>query len=809
MIGHYIKIAIRNMSRQKMYAAVKIGGFAIGIAACLMIALLVKNELSYDTHYSSADRLYRLVGEFDNGGKIEKSVSFPAPMAKAVAKDFPTIEQAGRIMPNNLFGGAGSNQFRRADKQHNTYEEGFCFADQETLDLLDINMVYGDRTTALAKPFSIVISKRKAEKYFPGENPVGKVVYLNDSPKPIMIGGVMENFPATSHLQYDFFISLAGVSFWDGEQASWNASNYGIYLLMKPGTNIHDFEKQITQTVLRKYVVPEMQRKGSTEIEEVLKSSRLLMQPITDVHLKSYDIHDWEARGDIRFVWLFAAIASFILVIACINFLNLSTARSANRAKEVGLRKVIGSKRANLVRQFLTESILYSLISFLIAIIIAWSLLPLFNIMAGKELEIDWSEWMLLPILFLSATVVGVLAGLYPSFYLSAFKPISVLKGNLSRGFKNSSLRSGLVIFQFTTSLILLISTFVVYQQMQFISNSKIGYNKEQVVLIQGTNTLKEKTSALKNELLKLPEVSQVSVSDYLPVTGTKRNGNTFWKEGKVQEESGVTAQRWIVDHDYTKTLGMQMVAGRNFSKDMPTDSQSVIINQSMAGKIGYPDPVGKIITNGDQAFRVIGIVEDFNFETLKLQIEPLCMQLGNSNDLVSVRFKGNDIKSALTGIEKVWKDFLPHQSLRYVFLDESFAAMHAEVEKTSIIFTSFSVLAIIVACLGLFALASFMAEQRNKEISIRKVLGASISGLFAMLTGNFLKLIVISFLIAVPAAWWLMQRWLEDFAYRINIEWWVFAIAAFLLLLIALMTVSYQALKAALLNPIKSLRTE
>ncbi len=797
------------MSRQKMYAAVKIGGFAIGIAACLLIALLVKNELSYDTQYKNVNSLYRVIGEFDNNGKTEKGVSFPAPMAKALAKDFPAIEKAGRLMPNNLFDGAGSNQFRRADRQDNTYEQGFCFADQETLDLLEIKMVYGERKSALTKPFSIVLSRRKAEKYFPGEDPVGKVVYLNDMPKPITIGGVMENFPATSHLQYDFFISLAGVSFWDGEQQTWNASNYSIYLLLKPGIDIKAFEKQATQDVLKNYVVPNMQKQGSTEIDKLLKSARLKLQPIRDIHLKSYDIYDWEARGDKRFVWLFAAIACFILIIACINFLNLSTARSANRAKEVGLRKVIGSQRINLIKQFLTESILYSFLSFIIAVVLAITLLPLFNKMAGKQLSINWMAWWLIPALFLSAILIGLLAGVYPSFYLSAFKPIQVLKGKLSRGSKNSGMRGALVVFQFTTSMILLIGTLVIYRQMEFISKTKLGFDKEQVLMIQGTRTLNQKTASFKNELLKLPQVKNVSVSDYLPVQGTKRDGNTFWKEGKTREESGVPGQKWTVDHDYISTMGMKIIKGRNFSSQMPTDSQAVIINRTLAARIGYPDPLGKMITNGWQHFTIVGIVEDFHFASLKYEIEPLCMILGNSNDVVSVKVNSNNFKQTLTDITSVWKKFSPHQSMRYVFMDESFASMHAEVERTSLIFTSFSVLAIIVACLGLFALASFMAEQRSKEISIRKVLGASISGLFTMLTGNFLKLIVISMFIAIPAGWMMMQQWLQDFAYRINIEWWVFVLAAAIVLLIALCTVSYQAIRAALLNPVKSLRAE
>jgi len=415
----------------------------------------------------------------------------------------------------------------------------------------------------------------------------------------------------------------------------------------------------------------------------------------------------------------------------------------------------------------------------------------------------------MLPGLFLFAIIVGLIAGAYPSFYLSAFKPINVLKGDLRRGSKNAVLRSTLVIFQFTTSLILLIGTFVVYRQMQFILNSKLGFDKEHVLLIQGTSPLKKETQGLRDELLKLPQVKDVSISDYLPVSETKRNGNSFWKVGTDKEESGVRGQRWIVDDHYISTMGMKLIAGRNFSKDMPTDSQSVIINQTMARKLGYTDPIGKIITNGPQKFTVIGMVQDFNFESMKSEIEPLCMQLGYSNDIISVKMLGSDIPGAMSSITSVWKTFSPHQAIRYVFLDEKFQSMYADVKRTGLIFTGFSVLAVIVACLGLFALAAFMAEQRSKEVSIRKVLGASVSGLLTLLTGNFLKLILISLLVAIPTGWWLMNKWLQDFNYRIHIDWSIFLFAAVIMMAIALFTVSFQALRAALTNPMKNLRSE
>ncbi|AXY73061.1 ABC transporter permease [Paraflavitalea soli] len=810
MLAHYLRIAFRNMSRQKMYAAIKIGGFAIGIAACLLIGLLIRNELSYDTQFENAANIYRAIGLYTDQGRLEKAVSFPAPFAQAMKNDFPEVEKAARLMPASLFYGAGSNQLRRDDEPNNTYEEGFTYADQELLDIFQLPMVYGDRAKALAEPNTMVITKRKADKYFPGQDPVGRVMFLNNKKnQPYKISGVIADWPATSHLQYDFLLTLKGKSLWGGEQTDWRSSNYSTYLQLKPGTDIKQFEKKVLTTVIEKYYLPSLRASGQAGPEQEVKKFGLQVQPIRDIHLKSYDIFDWEPRGDIRFVWMYAAIACFILIIACINFLNLSTARSANRAKEVGLRKVIGSQRNSLILQFLTESILYSCFAFVLGFVLAWVSLPFFNTMAGKTLNVPIGEWWMIPLFMVAALFIGLLAGLYPSFYLSAFKPIQVLKGQLSRGSKNAGLRSTLVVFQFTTSIILLIGTVVIYRQMQYILHTKIGFDKDQVVLVQGANTLGKQTDVLKTELLKLPQVKNVSVSGYLPVKGTKRDGNPFWKEGKTKEEAAVGGQKWYVDDSYIPTFGMKIIAGRNFSSQLASDSQAAVINQAMADKIGLKDPIGQKITNGWEHFTIVGIVENFNYESMKQRVEPVCLALGRSNDIVAVKIKGTDVKQVLADIGSVWKSFAPNQPIRYTFLDESFANMYADLQRTGLIFTCFAGLAIIVACLGLFALAAFMAEQRNKEISIRKVLGASTSGLFMLLVQNFLKLILISLVIAIPLGWFLMQKWLQDYIYRISITWDVFVIAGLTILLIAIATICYQAMKAALVNPIRSLRSE
>lgn len=810
MFIHYIKIAFRNMQKQKMYSIINIGGFAIGIAACLLIALYIQHETSYDADNPNKDRVYRIVGEATMDGVKSSGVGFPAPMAKALLNDFPELEKAGRLMSNELFGGA-NNQVRREDQQNNTYETGFCFADTSMLDILNIHMIYGDKQHALSEPSSVVLCKSMADKYFPHQNPVGKTMIFDDH-IPVKIGGVMKDFPSNSHLQYRGFISLSGLSFGDNEQQNWNQSNYDIYLQLRPHANVNELNKKITADIIDKYMIPAQKSIGRKNPEAFWKNAHLYLQPLTDIHLYSYDIkQDDVQHGDIRFIYLFAAIAAFILILACINFLNLSTARSANRAKEVGLRKVIGSSRKSLIKQFLTESMLYSFLSFFIGLIIAVCLLPVFNRILGTQLFIPWHAWWLLPLLMASAFIIGLTAGLYPAFYLSYFKPVNTLKGHLSLGSKNSGLRSTLVVFQFTVSIVLLISTSVVYRQMRYILNSKTGFNKDEVVMIQGADVLRSQSPSFKNELLKLPVVKNVSVSDYLPVAGTKRNGNTFTVQNpKPGFQEQVKGQFWRIDNDYINTLGMQLIAGRNFRTDMPTDSQACIINKAMADQLGFENPVGKIISNG-RSNTIIGVVDNFYYESMKQRVEPLCMVLGDngSNSIISVKINAANMKDALTAIQKVWKEFVPKQSMRYGFLDERYASMYEDVQHMQYIFTGFSILAIIIACLGLFALAAFMAEQRTREIGIRKILGASVSSLFKLLTANFVKLVCVSLLIAIPLGWMLMNKWLQDYTYRIGVTWDIFVIAGVIVLFIALLTICFQAIKVAVANPTKNLRTE
>ncbi|MGN6395247.1 MAG: ABC transporter permease [Mucilaginibacter sp.] len=812
MFKNYLKIAIRQFRKQKMYAAIKIGGFAFSIAACLLIALYIRNELSYDKFYPDADRIYRVVLVYKDGNFTGKGPEWPAPLARTLKSNFPQIEYAGRLMPNTLMG-AGNAQVRPAGKTDNSYEEGVTFADQSILNLFQFPMVYGDRAHALTSPNTVVITRKKAERYFPGQNPVGKQIYFNnDTKRPFTIGGVIENLPANSHLSYDFWVTLTGQEFWQGEQNNWGAFNYPTYVRLKPGVDAKAFEKKITADMVKNYFAPSIRKGGTKDAEQRAAKYHMVLQQVKDINLYSYDIKDGLQHGDIRFLWLFGGVAAFILVIACINFVNLATAKSANRAKEVGLRKVVGSDRSGLIRQFLIESLLYSSISFIIGLLLACLLLPYFNMLASKTLTMPWGEWWLLPVILLSAFIVGIVAGLYPAFYLSAFRPVQVLKGTLSTGSKSPVLRNSLVVFQFTASIMLIIGTLVVNNQMHYILNQKIGFNKDQVIIVQGTNTLSDtNVVSFKNELLKLATVKSASISDYLPVyAGTKRNGNDFNIEGREKLDAAVNGELWQIDDTYLKTLGMKLVEGRNFSYDRSDDvkGKTVIINQTMAKRLNLKSPVGVRITEGDAA-TIIGVVEDFNFDSMHEGIKPLVLHFGLSPSMVSVKVQGGNMKSALQAITATWKQFAPNQPIRYTFLDESFAAMYADVQRMGDIFTTFAILAVIIACLGLFALSAFMAEQRSKEIGIRKVLGASVSGITRLLSFDFVKLVLVAILIASPIAWWGMHEWLQGFVYHPPVQWWIFIAAGLVAILIALITISFQSIKAAIANPAKSLRSE
>jgi putative ABC transport system permease protein len=585
---------------------------------------------------------------------------------------------------------------------------------------------------------------------------------------------------------------------------------------LKPGVDAKAFEKKAMNQYVQKYVLPAakqfMEIGSMEEFEKAGNYLRYSLTPLKEIHLYSDRNYELTPVGNIQYVYIFSAVALFILLIACVNFMNLTTARSANRAKEVGIRKVLGTERKALITQFLSESTLMVILAMIISLGLTYLVLPLFNDMASKNMTFgSLLSPVILPLLVVLPFLVGLLAGSYPAFYLSSFRPIMVLKGRI--GNKRGTLRSALVVFQFATSIILIIGTIVIYRQLNFIQNKELGFKKDQVLIVNDAYALGNNVTAFKNDVLQLPGVEGGTLSSYLPVSNSSRSDNTYSSTPVMDSKSGFNMQAWEVDYEYVKTMGMTIAKGRNFSKDFGADSTGVIINETTAKILGYADPIGKNIyrtTDGQTLkYEIIGVVKNFNFESLKQSIGPLAFFLGQSPGLASFKVKAADVNGLLKTIESKWKTMAPGMPFSYRFLDESFNEMYRDERRVGKIALTFSVLAILIACLGLFGLAAFVAEQRTKEIGIRKVLGASVNGLVTLLSKDFVKLVGIAFLFAAPIAWYFMQKWLQDFEYRITIDWAVFVIAALIALFIAVATISFQAIKAALANPVKNLRTE
>jgi len=811
MIRNYFKTAWRNLLNNKGFAIINSIGLSIGVAACILISIYIIHESSYDKKVPNAANIYRLINRDIINGRIDDGVHFSANTASTALEDFIEVENSGRLMDNALFWGAGSNEIRINEKPAQYHEKGFTYADQSIIDIMGIPMIYGNASSALSKPQTIVISELISKKYFGDKNPIGNNIYLNGkNDLPYKINGVMKNFQSNSHIHYDFLITLKGVEFGEGEQTRWLQNNYFTYLVLRPNTDIVAFEKKISNTFIEKYLKPAMTTSGYVIPVNYAEVFSIKTQPLTAINLHSTTINfETSFRNDIKIIWIFGIIALFILIIASINFVNLSTAKSANRAKEVGLRKVFGSTRVQLIGQFLMESILITFISFGIGMLLSLVMMPLFREMTGKELEIPWSHPVFIPILLATALLVGFLAGLYPSFYLSSFKPVDTLKGKLNIHTKSGGLRSGLVVFQFTISIILIVGTLIVNKQMNFILNSKVGFEKNQVIQIYGTNMLNDKIDTFKEELKKIPGVNNVSISDFLPIEGTKRNGNSFVNEGRDNLDETVGGQAWVIDEDYIETLGMQLLSGRNFSKKKSSDKQTTIINQTMANKLHLKNPIGKKISRYGNLFEIIGVVEDFNFNTMKESVQPLCFFYGISPSIISIKTNTSNLSALLIAVKKTWGEFVPNMAFRYEFMETSFAKMYDNTKRIRSLFTTFAILAIVVACLGLFALSAYLVEQRNKEISIRKVLGVSMTTIFQLLTSNFLTLVFLSFVIATPIAYYLMKIWLQDYKYSIPISWSVFTIAGIISIAISIATVSYHAIRSTLINPIDNLRRD
>lgn len=813
MIQNYLKIAWRNLVKNKIFSLINIIGLASGLACFILIALYVADELSYDRFNEKADRIYRINADIVFGGNPLHLAVASDPMGATLKKDYPQVEEYVRFYNSN-----GAKLVKKGD-QYIT-ENNVAHADSTLFDVFTLPLIAGDAKNALNDPNTVVISESAAKKYFGSADAVGKTVETNDNGSTLYkVTGVMKDIPHNSHFNFSMIFSMDNVQYQWGNFLS---HNHQTYILLKPGTDYKAFEKKFPEFI-DKYIIPQaaqfMNIKSMDEFEKGGNKLEYSLMPLKDIHLRSDRYPELGVNGNMQYVYIFSVIALLVLILACINFMNLSTARSAARAKEVGIRKVVGSEKKYLINQFLTESILTTVLSMVLAIGIAWICLSWFNDLSAKELKIqDLLQPKYLSFIIVLPIIVGLLAGIYPAFVLSSFNPIVVLKGKLSGGLKRSTLRNVLVVGQFTMSIFLIAATIIVFRQLNYIQTKKLGFSKDQVLVVNGTDALGNNRDAFKNEIAKMQGVNGSAYAGYLPVSNSSRNDVSFSTSPTMNSQNSLNMQVWNIDYDYIPLMEMELIKGRNFSREFGTDSNATILNEAAAKLLGWSnDAVGKkLYTYFQDQFgtklitrEVVGVVKNFHFASMKENIGPLCFRLANNSWATAFKVNTADIKQLVINIESKWKTLAPGKPFNYQFLDDAFDNMYRVEQRTGKLGLTLAVIAILIACLGLFGLATYTAEQRIKEIGVRKVLGATISNIVSMLSKDFMLLVLIASAVAIPFAWWAMSKWLQDFAYRINIGWWVFFAAAIIALLIALITVSSQAIKAALANPVKSLRTE
>jgi putative ABC transport system permease protein len=793
MIRNYLKVALRNMKKHKGYTFINIAGLALGMACSLLILLHVQDELSYDRFHQKADRIYRVVAEENRSGSIVRLAAVAPIIAEKMAEDFPEILKIVRL-DKNFFPLLRSGQ--------STYvEPAIFYADAAFFEIFDFPLAKGDPKRALIEPYSLVITEAMAKKYFGDRDPLGEIVTL-DNIRDYKVTGVLKAIPRNSHLRLEFLASLITLKTEDKNYGKiWSAPRSAYtYILLPKGYDYRRLEEKLRGLILRQVS------------EKLARNWKFLLQPLRSIHLHSHLNFEIEPNGDIRYVYIFSVVAVFILLIACMNFMNLATARSAQRAKEVGVRKVLGAVRRQLARHFLGESFLVTLLALPLALLLLQMALPLFNSLAGKRLIIGFSHN---PFLYLGliaiSLCVGTISGSYPAFFLSAFHPTEVLKGKIRAGAKSSTFRKALVIVQFAISITLVAGTLIIQKQLDFVRNERLGFDKEHIVVLPLYDPeTREQFTVIKNEILKNPGV--VSVSGATGIPGRPSGIGAFVPEG-LSEKDAVTVRHFLVDPDYLKTFGIKVKEGRNFAREFPTDTtEAALINETAAAKLGWESALGKKLLSHDGTYRVIGVVEDFHFRSKHEKIEPLVLNVLPDNRfayVISVKTHPGNIPATLADLQNIWKKISPRRPFEYFFLDEEVDKLYGNEEKLSQIFGVFSALAILIACLGLFGLASFLAEQRTKEIGIRKVIGSSLSGIVLLLTREFTTGVAAANLIAWPVAYFAMNRWLQSFAYRISIGLGEFFLSGLLALAIALATVSYQAVRAALANPVDSLRYE
>ena len=797
MFKNYLKIAFRNIKRYKFYSLINIMGLAVGMTCFILVLLYVQYEFSFDTFHEKADRMYRIISKRPESVQtgIDYSAETPNPLASALVKDYPEISSATRILKPSRFE-YSSTLIICKDK--NLYENGI-YADEQFFDVFTFPLLRGEEKTALKEPFSIVITEEMVDKYFGNEDPMGKTLNVNGN-YDMRITGIAQKPPENSHIQFNFiisFITLKNYPYIDQIIEDWDTRWVYTYFVLQKEFSYKELEKKFSS----------LSEKYPNDTKNTLYS----LQPLKSIHLHSDLQSELSQNGDIKTIYLFTAIGTIIFLIACINYINLSTARASKRTKEIGVRKVAGAQRLHLVKQFIGESVFLSVIAMSVAVLLAYTTLPVLNHFVNRTIEINYfsNEFYIFSLLGL-IIFVGIISGSYPALFLSAFQSVTVFKNPGVSRTGNSLLRNILVVTQFTISIIFITSTIIIYNQLYYINNTKTGYNRDQIIVVNLKDEAKKNFEAIKTEMLRNPNISGVCGSNQLPT------GIDWMFETRVKSETGEnieTKMRHVyIDYDFLNVFEIGIVQGRNFSRDFTTDAQSgVLLNETAVKQSGWKDPIGKKITGpyiGEST--VIGVVKDFHFQSFHVNIEPLILKLlPERSSYLSARIITKNIQGTLAFLETTYKKFDFTHPFDYFFLDESFELIYKREQKLGSLFGYFSSLAIFIACLGLFGLVSFTVERRTKEMGIRKVLGASVSNIVTDISKEFINLVVISNIIALPIAYFIMNKWLQNFAYRIHIGFWTFAVSVLLALFVAVLTVSYQSIKAATANPVDSLRYE
>jgi putative ABC transport system permease protein len=810
MIKNYLKSATRNLMKYKLVSAINLLGLAMGLSCCLLILTYILNELSYDRYNANLDRVYRVTRTFYNTeGAVSLTLSTVAPpYGPLLQNEFPDIQKVTRLLNN------GPTPFRYKEKTFN--EDQVYFADENLSDVLTVQWIRGNAKEGLRDPYCVMLTDEIAKKYFGDADPLNQQIRFNNQ-FDFKVTGIYKPFPRNAHMHPSILLSfntLRDTAVYGAEnlRTDWGNNSFFTFLRMPENYRVDHMIAQFP-AFLDKYM-----NRNDFNGKAPSKFTRLGLQPLKDIHLYSHTDYEAEENGDIKRVYIFSAIALFILLIACINYMNLSTARSALRAREIGIRKVVGARKRELIAQFLNESVLISWAASILALGALGLGIPWLNKVTGLELSIQiLLGWKVLLGIFLMPFVVGIISGIYPAFFMSSFQPVKTLKGLFKAAGSNISFRRVLVIVQFSISIILTIATAIVFQQLQYMQKKSLGYDKEHILTLTYPGSLSPSYDAYRTELLKSSFIRDASRSSRIPTGRLLDDMGAYTYVGDSLQPSKADIKYVATDYDFIPTYGIRLVAGRNFSRSFGTDTSNFVLNESAVSILGWHSPeqaIGQRFKYGGKLGQIIGVTGDFHFESLHQKISPMIFILPTSAqsgfyNYLSVKIAGDHVPAALARVENTWKKFLPETPYRYSFLDERFAGLYQSELRQGTLFTAFAGIAILIACLGLFGLSAFAVSQRIKEIGVRKVLGAPAGSLVRLLTGDFLRLVAFAALIAFPIAWFSMHEWLQDFAYRVAIQWWVFLLAGFLALLVALLTVSLITVRAANSNPVKSLRTE